>query len=410
MSNAATPPPSPLALTFIVLTVTLDAIGIGLIFPVMPDLMMEVTGASLSEAALWGGVLATSFAVMQFVFGPLVGNLSDRYGRRPILLVSLAIMAVDYVAMALAQTLWLLLAARLIAGITAATHSTANAYIADISAPDERAKRYGYIGAGFGIGFVAGPIIGGLVAGIDPRAPFWVAAVLAVANFIFGMIVLPESLPAEKRRPFTLARANPLSSFAAIRRLPGLKLLLVVSFLYALTFNVWPAIWSYYGKAAFGWNAMWIGISLAVFGICMAAAQATMVAPMIKRFGERRTAAYGMGAEVITYSFFGFVTSGFWALVFTPLTALGGVTGPALQALMSRATPEDQQGELQGINTSLNALATILAPLVMTWVFGYFTSPAAPIFLPGAPFLLSATIMVGVVILFVAKSREKPAP
>ena len=410
MTAIPIPSPSPLALTFIILTVTLDAIGIGLIFPVMPDLMMEVMGSSLSEAALWGGVLATSFAVMQFVFGPLVGNLSDRYGRRPILLVSLAIMAVDYVAMALAQTIWLLLAARLIAGITAATHSTANAYIADISSPDERAKRYGFIGAGFGIGFVAGPIIGGLVAGIDPRAPFWVAAVLAVANFIFGMIVLPESLPPEKRRPFTLARANPLSSFAAIRRLPGLKLLLVVSFLYALTFNVWPAIWSYYGKAAFGWNAMWIGISLAVFGICMATAQATMVAPMIRRFGERRTATYGMAAEVITYSFFGLVSSGFWALVFTPLTALGGVTGPALQALMSRATPEDQQGELQGINTSLNALATILAPLVMTWVFGYFTSPAAPIYLPGAPFLLSATIMVGVVILFVAKSRETPVP
>ena len=408
----ATPatPPSPLALTFIILTVTLDAIGIGLIFPVMPDLMMDVMGSSLSEAALWGGVLATSFAVMQFVFGPLVGNLSDRYGRRPILLVSLAIMAVDYVAMALAHTIWLLLAARLVAGITAATHSTANAYIADISTPDERARRYGFIGAGFGIGFVAGPIIGGLMAGIDPRAPFWAAAVLAVANFIFGMIVLPESLPLEKRRPFTLARANPLSSFAAIRRLPGLKLLLVVSFLYALTFNVWPVIWSYYGKAAFGWNAMWIGISLAVFGVCMAAAQATLVAPMIKRFGEQRTAAYGMGAEVITYSFFGLVSSGFWALVFTPLTALGGVTGPALQALMSRATPEDQQGELQGINTSLNALATILAPLVMTWVFGYFTSAAAPVYLPGAPFLLSAVIMVGVVTLFVAKSRERPAP
>ena len=402
--------PSPLALTFIILTVTLDAIGIGLIFPVMPDLMMEVMGSSLSEAALWGGVLAASFAVMQFVFGPLVGNLSDRYGRRPILLVSLAVMALDYVAMALAQTIWLLLAARLIAGITAATHSTANAYIADISSPDDRAKRFGFIGAGFGIGFVAGPMIGGLVAGIDPRAPFWMAAGLAVANFIFGMIVLPESLPPEKRRPFSLARANPLSSFGAIRRLPGLKLLLVVSFLYALTFNVWPAIWSYYGKAAFGWNAMWIGISLAVFGICMATAQATMVAPMIKRFGERRTATYGMGAEVITYSFFGFVASGFWALVFTPLTALGGVTGPALQALMSRATPEDQQGELQGINTSLNALATILAPLVMTWVFGYFTSAAAPVYLPGAPFLLSAIIMVGVVILFVAKSRETPAP
>lgn len=399
-----------LSLLFILFTVGLDAIGIGLIFPVMPDLMEEVTHAGLGEAALWGGVLAASFAVMQFLCGPLVGNLSDRYGRRPVLMVSLAVMALDYVAMALAQTVWLLLAARIIAGVAAATHSTANAFVADISPPDARAKRFGLIGAGFGIGFVAGPMLGGLLAGIDTRAPFWAAAGLALANLVFGWFVMPESLALENRRGFTLARANPLASLRAIRRLPGLQRLLLVSFLYAVTFNVWPAIWSYYSKAAFGWNAQWIGLALAAFGVCMALTQALLVAPMIRRLGEQRTAAVGMGLEVVSYGFYGLATSGFWALVFTPIAALGGVTGPSLQAMMSRGVPENQQGELQGVNSSLNALAMIISPLVMTWVFGIFTSASAPIYLPGAPFLLSATLMVAVVILFVAGTREAARP
>jgi len=399
-----------LAMTFILATVALDAIGIGLIFPVMPDLMVEVTGKSLGEAALWGGVLTASFAVMQFLFGPIVGNLSDRFGRRPVFLVSLVVMVLDYLMMAVAHTIGLLLAARVVAGIAAATHSTAAAYVADITAPDDRAKRFGLIGAAFGLGFVAGPLIGGLLAVIDTRAPFYAAAALALANLVFGYFILPESLAPHLRRPFSLARANPLSSFTAIRRLPGLKFLLLVSFIYAVTFNVWPALWSYYGKEAFGWNATWIGLSLALFGICMALAQATLVGPMIKRFGERRTATYGMIAEAGTYTFFGLVTSGTWALIFTPVTALGGVTGPALQAMQSRLTPETQQGELQGITTSLNALAMIIAPLVMTWIFQVFTAPDAPIYMPGAPFLLSAVLMVAVVIVFVATQREKAAP
>lgn len=390
-----------LALTFILLTVVIDAIGIGLIFPVMPDLMTEVTGQSLSDAALWGGVLATAFAVMQFLCGPVVGNLSDRFGRRPVLLTSLAVMALDYVVMAVAHSVWLLLIGRIVAGIAAATHGTANAYVADISAPDDRARRFALIGAAFGVGFVAGPMLGGLLAVVDSRAPFWAAAALAGANFLFGLIALPESLSPALRRPLTMARANPLGAFAAIRKLPGLKLLLTVSFIYAVTFNVWPSIWAYYGKAAFGWDARWIGISLAVFGIFMALAQATLMQPMVSRFGERRTALYGMGAEIGTYGFYAFVTSGFWALVFTPVSAFGGVTGPALQSMMSRATPQDQQGELQGINASLNALATILAPLIMTAVFGHFTRTGAAIYWPGAPFLVSALLMMAGTALFI---------
>lgn len=398
-----------LALVFILMTVALDAIGIGLIFPVMPDLMEEVTHADLSGAALWGGVLTTSFAVMQFLFGPIIGNVSDRFGRRPVLFTSLAVMALDYVVMALAQSIWLLLAARIVAGITAATHSTANAYVADISPADERGRNFGLIGAAFGVGFVAGPLVGGLLAGIDPRAPFWAAAALAAANLVFGLLVLPESLAPGLRRPFTLSRANPLSSLIAIRHLPGLKRLLVVTFVYALTFNVWPAIWSYYCKAAFGWSANLIGVSLAVFGVGMALAQAFLVGPMIRTFGENRTALFGMACEVVTYLFYGIVTSGFWAMAFSPVSALGGMAGPALQAIMSRATPADQQGELQGVASSLNALAMILSPLVMTWVFGLFTGASAPLFLPGAPFLLSGALMVAVVAVFVAKPRAVAA-
>ena len=398
-----------LALTFILMTVTLDAVGIGLIFPVMPDLMMDVTQSGVSQAALWGGIITASFAVMQFLFGPIVGNLSDRFGRRPILLISLAVMSFDYVVMALTGSVWVLLVARSIAGITAATHSTANAYIADISTPEDRARRFGLMGAGFGIGFIAGPMLGGLVAGIDPRAPFWIAAALAAANLAFGYFVVPESLAQEKRRPFSLARANPLSSFAAIRRLPGLRILLTVTFLYALTFNVWPAIWAYFGKEAYGWDAKWIGLSLASFGLCMVAVQGALVGPMIRRLGENRTVLVGFIVETVTYSFLAFNTSGFMALVTTPVSALGGVTGPALQGIGSRSTPENQQGELQGILTSINALAMILAPLVMTWVFGIFTAATAPVYFPGAPFLLAAVIMVAAVLIFVAGSREKSA-
>ncbi|MCF8511310.1 MAG: TCR/Tet family MFS transporter [Rhodobacteraceae bacterium] len=402
-------PANPLALTFILLTVGLDAIGIGLIFPVMPDLMMEVTGKTLSEAALWGGAITAAFAVMQFLCGPVVGNLSDRFGRRPVLLVSMSVMALDYVVMGVTGSVWVLLAARTVSGVTAATHSTANAYIADITPADQRAKRFGLIGAAFGVGFVLGPILGGLLAGIDTRAPFWAAAALAAMNAIFGFLVLPESLSVADRRAFGWARANPLSSFAAIRHLPGLRALLVVAFVYALTFTVYPAVWSYFGKAAFGWSAGMVGVSLAAYGLALALVQAFLVAPSIRLFGERRAVVIGMWIEVGAFVFLGLTTSGMLTLMLTPITALGGIAGPALQSLQSRQVPASQQGELQGILTSLNALTMIIGPLVMTSVFGFFTGPAAPVVLPGAPFLLAALLMVAAVLVFVAGSRERSA-
>jgi len=387
--------PNPrLALTFILITVALDAIGIGLIFPVMPDLIRAVTGDSLSHAALWGGVLAAAFAVMQFLFGPAVGSLSDSFGRRPVLLVSLAVMAADYLVLATAASIWLLLAARVVAGMTAATYSTATAFIADITPPADRGRRFGLIGAGFGVGFVLGPLIGGVLAGIDTRAPFYAAAALASANLMFGLLVLPETVTNQNRRRFTLARANPAGALYAVTRLAQARRPLLVFLILAVAMNVYPAIWAYYGQARFGWNTTMVGVSLAIYGVSYALGQALLVGPLIKRFGEHRAAFWGMTVDIASLTALGLVTSGALALVLTPITALSGVTTPALQAILSRDTPENAQGELQGVLSSLSALAMITAPPLMTTTFAAFTAASAPIFAPGAPFLLAAAMMV----------------
>lgn len=405
-------PPSRLPLIFILATVTLDAIGIGLIFPVMPDLIREVTGNDLADAAIWGGLLSTAFAVMQFLFGPVLGSLSDRFGRRPVLLISLAVMAADYLVMAFAQTIWLLLLARIVAGITAATYSTATAYIADITPPEKRGATFGLIGAGFGIGFVLGPLIGGLLAGIDTRAPFFAAAFLAMANLAFGALILPETVTDATRRAFSLRRANPLGALLAVGRLPGIRLTLACFLILGIAMNVYPAIWAYYGQARFGWDSTMVGVSLAIYGISFALGQALLVGPMIRRWGEHRAAHYGMWVDVTTLAALGFVTSPALALTLTPITALGGAVTPALQAIASRAAPADAQGEVQGVLASLNAIAMITSPLIMTSTFHHFTRPDAPIYAPGAPFLLASALMLVCLALHVLGPRlwqAKPA-
>ena len=400
---------SRLALIFVLLTVMIDSIGIGIIFPVMPQLLESVTGADISASALWGGVLGTAFAAMQFLFGPVIGNLSDRYGRRPVMLAALAVMAFDYAVMAVAGTVWLLLIGRIVAGMAAATYSTANAYIADITAPEDRARTFGYIGAAFGVGFILGPLMGGFAAELGARAPFWLAAGIAAANLVFGWFVLPESLRAENRRAFSLGRANPFASFRAIGHLPGMRRYLVIMFLYTLAFQSYGSVWSFFGTERFGWNAWWNGMSLAAFGLCMALVQSLGVAPAIRAWGAKRTAAYGMAVDVGAFGFYGFVTSGFWALAFTPVGSAAGVAGPALQALMTNGTPEDQQGELQGVVTSASSVAMGVAPMVMTTIFWVFTRPGAAIYAPGAPFLLASALMAICVVVLVADKRAAGA-
>lgn len=391
---------SRMPLVFIILTVAIDAMGIGIIMPVMPGLIREVQGGDLATAAIWGGFLSTAFAIMQFLFGPIIGGLSDRYGRRPILLVSLAIMSVDYLVMALVNSIWLLLLGRVVGGIAAATHSTASAYVADISKPHEKAARFGLIGAGFGAGFVLGPIFGGLLAEYGNRAPFYGAAILAAANTIFGYFVLNETVTDAIRRPFKWSRANPLGALKSIGNFPGLRPLLLVYFFYQFANVVYPSVWAYFTTAQFEWSPRTIGISLAIYGGFMALTQGFLVAPSIRKFGEDRTVTIGLCFELLSLVFLGFIASGLATMVAIPFFALSAIGLPALQGIMSQSVSDDAQGELQGVLTSVNSLAMIISPLAMTQIFAYFSGPNTSFDLPGAPFLLAAVLMIASIAVF----------
>ena len=398
-------PPSKNAFAFILVNLVLDAMGIGLILPVMPDLIGEINGGSLGNAAIWGGILAATFAVMQFFFGPVLGALSDRYGRRPVLLVSLAIMCVDYLIMAVAGTIWLLFLTRIVGGITAATQSTATAYISDITPPEKKAQNFGLVGAAFGIGFVLGPAIGGILGEYGTRAPFYAAAALAGANFLFGYFVLPETVTDRIRRPFEWRRANPFGAFRQISKLPGVRRLVILFFLYEFAFIVYPAVWAYFTKARFDWSPFMVGLSLASFGISIALVQGGLIRVALKYLGERGTIIYGIVFNFAAFLVLSIVWSGWVALAFTPLTALGAVVTPALQARMSRIAQDNQQGELQGVISSARSVAAIFSPLVMTQIF-WLATPETGFQLPGAPFLLSATIMVPCLIVFLQMPRR----
>ncbi len=391
---------------FVLGTVMIDAMGIGLVLPIMPQLIVEVQGGTLANAAIWGGILSTAFAAMQFLFGPILGNLSDAYGRRTVLLVSLFVMALDYVVMAVAGSIWLLLAGRIVGGITAATHSTAAAFMADVSKPHEKAANFGLLGAAFGLGFVLGPLMGGLLSEFGTRAPFWAAAGLSALAFGVGVLVMPETVTPKTRRAFHWRRANPAGSLRAIAALPGIRPMLWVYFLYSVSIYVYPAIWSYFTLERFGWSPQMIGLSLGIYGLGMAAVQGGLIRPATRYLGERTTIIWGMGFEILSFALLAFLTNGTIALMLIPITALGAVVTPALQAMMSKATPDSQQGELQGVLTALHALSMIIAPLVMTSVFAKFISHDAWFYLPGAPFLLAMVLMMAGFMLFLRPASD----
>ncbi|NOX72758.1 MAG: TCR/Tet family MFS transporter [Alphaproteobacteria bacterium] len=394
-----------LPITFLLITVALDSIGIGIIMPVMPDLLIELGATGLSQAATWGGAMAAVFAVMQFLFGPTIGNLSDRFGRRPVLLVSLAAMSVDYIIMGFANSVWILVIGRIIGGITSATQSTASAYMADISSPEEKAQNFGLIGAAFGVGFILGPLLGGLLGELGPRAPFFAAAALAAANTIFGLIVLPETVTDAIRRPFSWRRANPVGAFRHMGKLPGVRRLMLVFFFYNIAFFVYPSVWAYFTQERFGWEPSMVGVSLAVFGASMAIVQGGLIRVVIPRLGEHRTVILGFSITVVAFLIYSLAYEGWQIFVLAPLTSLGVIAGPALQGIMSRTARDDQQGELQGILTSISALSVIISPLMMTNVFAYFTREGTPFYLPGAPFILSMGLVLLALLVFSGRKR-----
>ncbi|RNC85307.1 MAG: MFS transporter [Balneola sp.] len=400
--------PRKAALTFIFVTVLIDVTGLGIIIPVIPQLIMELTGEGLSKAALYGGWLMFCYAFMQFACAPIIGALSDRFGRRPVLLLSLAGFGIDYVITGFAPSIYWLFGARIVAGITGASITTANAYIADISTPEKRAQNFGLIGAAFGLGFIIGPVIGGLLGELGSRIPFFAAAGLAFVNCLYGYFILPESLPKEKRRPFEWKRANPLGSLQQIRKFPAISGLVGVFFLLYMSHHATQSTWTYFTMEKFGWDEAMVGLSLGIVGISVAIVQGGLTRIVIPKIGEVNSVYVGLMFSTLGFLAFAFSPSGIALLAFIFPFALGGFAGPALQGIISNEVEDNQQGEVQGSLTSLISFTAIIGPPFMTGLFGYFTSERAPVDLPGAAFVAGSalTFMALLFAIFIFRKNE----
>ncbi|MBP9187712.1 MAG: TCR/Tet family MFS transporter [Bacteroidia bacterium] len=382
------------ALGFIFVTLLIDVIGFGIIIPVVPKLIMELTGGGMSEASVYGGWLMFAFAAMQFIFSPIFGGLSDKYGRRPVILLSLLGFGLDYILVALAPTIGWLFVGRILAGITGASFTTASAYIADVSTPEKRAQNFGIIGAAFGLGFIIGPVIGGLLGQYGSRVPFYAAAAVTLLNFLYGYFVLPESLSKENRRPFDWKRANPIGSLMHLRKYPVISGLVVSLVCIYIAAHSVQSTWSYFTMEKFKWDEKMVGYSLGVVGILVAFVQGFLIRYTTPLFGPKKSVYIGLALYTIGLALFAFANQSWLMFAFLVPYCLGGVAGPALQGLMSNQVPANEQGELQGALTSLISVTSIIGPPLMTNLFSRYTAPSTAIYFPGAPFLAGAIFML----------------
>jgi DHA1 family tetracycline resistance protein-like MFS transporter len=397
------------ALAFIFVTVLIDILSFGVIIPVLPGLVREFTGGDFALAARWVGIFGTLFAAIQFVSSPIQGTLSDRFGRRPVILLSCFGLGMDFILMAMSRSLGWLLAARCFSGAFSASFTTANAYIADVTPAEKRAQAYGLLGAAFGVGFIIGPIIGGLLGSWDLRAPFWFAGCLSLTNFLYGWFVLPESLARDRRtRRFDWAHANPIGSLGMLARFPQVAGLVMVVLIANFANYVYPSVSVLFTEYRFGWDERQVSGMLALVGVCSAIVQAGLIRRLIPALGERRTLLLGLACGICGFVTFGFAGTGWLFLLGVPISALWGLAAPATQALITRQVSPDAQGRVQGALMSLVALAGIFAPLSFAGTFGLFISDHAPVHLPGAPWLLAAGLLF--VALVVGWRFARPAP
>lgn len=382
------------ALLFIFITLLIDCTGIGIIIPIMPTLIQTLSGANMSEAASIGGWLTISYAIMQFFFSPVLGGLSDKYGRRPILLISLFGLGVDFLFLAIAPDIFWLFIGRIIAGVCGASFTTASAYIADISTPEKRAQNFGMLGAAFGLGFIIGPILGTLFSHLGVRVPFIVAATLSLINCLYGYFILPESLPKEHRRSFDWKRANPFGSLKHLRKYPAIFGLICSMVLIYIAGHAAQSTWTFFTKEKFKWTDDWVGISITFVGISIAVVQGGLIRTAMKTLGQKKSVYVGLCFYIIGFILFAFATQGWMMFAFMVPYALGGIAGPAIQSIATGQVPPNEQGELQGALTSLLSLTSVIGPLLMTSLFAYFTGAATPVYFPGAPFLMGAVLTV----------------
>ena len=381
------------ALGFIFITMLIDVIGWGIIIPVIPGLIEELIQGDISEAAKVGGWITFAYAITQFVFAPLIGNLSDKFGRRPIILISLLGFTLDYILLALAPTITWLFIGRIIAGITGASITTASAYIADISSIENRAKNFGMIGAAFGLGFIIGPVIGGLLGQYGARVPFYAAAALCFFNFLYGYFILPESLPKEKRSVLNLKKANPIGSFLHLKKYPKLIGLASSMFLLYVASHAIQSNWSFFTMYKFNWDEKMVGISLGVIGLFVALVQGVLIRWVNPWLGNEKSIYAGFFLYSLGMLLFTFANQSWMMFIFLIPYCLGGIAGPALQAVISIQVPETEQGKIQGTLTSLMSASAIVGPPLMTGIFYYFTKEQTPFEFAGAPFLLASILM-----------------